>query len=57
MQGIHFGIDETQNSFQIVGKSFDLKDSLKISVRGVRQRTQQISLKFLYLGHLSQVLF
>ena len=57
MQGIHFGIDETQNSFQIVGKRFDLKDSLKISVRGVRQKTQQISLKFLYLGHLSQVLF
>jgi hypothetical protein len=35
VQGTHFGIDETQKSFQRAGKRFDLKDSLNISVRGI----------------------
>ena len=42
VQGAHFGIDETQKSFQMAGKRFDLKDSLKISAKGIAKYSANI---------------
>ena len=48
-QGIAFGIGDTTKSFQMAGKHFELKDSLKMSASGIAKKSANV-FKILTLG-------
>lgn len=56
VQGTHFGIDVTQNSFQMVGKRTDLKDSLKIWVSDIAKNAMN-TFRILQLGSFINRMF
>ena len=48
-QGIAFCIGDTTKSFQMAGKHFELKDSLKMSASGIAKKSANV-FKILTLG-------